>query len=248
MRKPIIAGNWKMNMTISEGVAFINDIKEKVNGTDVEAVICAPATLLKDLKLAAKGTNIKIGAQNMHFEESGAFTGEIAPAMLKELDIDYVIIGHSERRAMFNETDETCNKKVVKALEVGITPILCCGESLEEREAGKEKDIVKTQVEAAFAGIEAGDVSKVVIAYEPIWAIGTGVTATSDQANEMCEMIRDTLVEVYDEATAEEVRIQYGGSVKPANVTEIMNQPHIDGALVGGASLKANDFTALINF
>jgi len=248
MRKPIIAGNWKMNMTIAEGVAFVNEVKDKVAGTDVEAVICAPATLLKDLKEAAKGSNIKIGAQNMHFEESGAFTGEIAPAMLKELDIDYVIIGHSERRAMFNETDETCNLKVKKALEVGITPILCCGESLEEREAGKEKDVVKTQVEAAFAGIPAADVAKIVIAYEPIWAIGTGKTATSEQANDIIAYTRQVIEGLYSDAESEEIRIQYGGSVKPANVEEIMNESDIDGALVGGASLKADSFVELVNF
>ncbi len=248
MRKPIIAGNWKMNMTIAEGVAFVNDIKAKVSGTDVEAVICAPATLLKDLKEATKGTNIKIGAQNMHFEDNGAFTGEIAPAMLKEIDVDFVVIGHSERRAMFNETDETCNKKVIKALEVGITPILCCGESLEEREAGKEKQVVKTQVEAAFAGIEAKDVSTVVIAYEPIWAIGTGKTATSEQANDIIAYVREVVQGLYSDAESEEVRIQYGGSVKPANVEEIMNESDIDGALVGGASLKADSFVELVNF
>ena len=248
MRKPIIAGNWKMNMTIAEGVAFVNEIKDQVTGTDVEAVICAPATLLKDLKEATKGTNIKIGAQNMHFEDSGAFTGEIAPGMLKELDVDYVVIGHSERRAMFNETDETCNKKVKKALEVGITPILCCGESLEEREAGKEKDVVKTQVEAAFAGIDAKNVADVVIAYEPIWAIGTGKTATSQQANEIIAYVREVVKGMYSDAESEEIRIQYGGSVKPSNVEEIMNESDIDGALVGGASLKADSFVELVNF
>jgi len=235
-------------MTIAEGVAFVNDIKDKVTGTDVEAVICAPATLLKDLKEASKGSAIKIGAQNMHFEDGGAFTGEIAPAMLKELDIDYVIIGHSERRAMFNETDETCNLKVKKALEVGITPILCCGETLDEREAGKEKEIVKTQIEAGFVGIDAKDVSTVVVAYEPIWAIGTGKTATSEQANDIIAYVRQVIQGLYSDAESEEVRIQYGGSVKPANVEEIMNESDIDGALVGGASLKADSYLELVNF
>jgi len=248
MRKPIIAGNWKMNMTIASGVEFVNEIKAKVAGSDVEVVVCAPATLLKDLKAATAGTNVKIGAQNMHFEDGGAFTGELAPAMLKELDVDYVIIGHSERRAMFNETDETCNLKVKKALATDITPIFCCGESLDQREAGKEKEVCKVQVEAGFAGIDAGDVSKVVIAYEPIWAIGTGKTATSEQANEIIAYIRDVVKDMYNGEVSEEVRIQYGGSVKPANVSEIMNMSDIDGALVGGASLKADSFVDLVNF
>ena len=248
MRKPIIAGNWKMNMTIASGVEFVNEIKDKVAGSDVEVVICAPATLLKDLKEAAKGTNVKIGAQNMHFEDNGAFTGEIAPAMLKELDVDFVVIGHSERRAMFNETNETCNKKVIKALETGITPILCCGESLEQREAGEEKEVVKVQIEAGLKAISAADVTKIVIAYEPIWAIGTGKTATSEQANEIIAYVREVVKGLYSDAESEEVRIQYGGSVKPANVEEIMNMSDIDGALVGGASLKADSFVDLVNF
>ena len=248
MRKPIIAGNWKMNMTIKSGVDFINEVKGKVTGSDVEAVICAPATMLKDLKEAAKDSDVKIGAQNMHFEESGAFTGEIAPAMLKELDVDYVIIGHSERRAMFNETDETCNKKVLKALEVAIDPILCCGETLEQREAGEEKHVVKVQIEAGLKDVTAADMEKVVIAYEPIWAIGTGKTATADQANDIIAYVREVVTGLYDDAVSEKVRIQYGGSVKPANVEEIMNKSDIDGALVGGASLKADSFVELVNF
>lgn len=179
MRKPIIAGNWKMHKTIAEALEFVNDVKDKVNNDNVEAVICAPFTLLKDLKEATKGTNIKIGAQNMHFEEKGAFTGEISPLMLKELDMDYVVIGHSERRQYFNETNETVNKKVLKALEVGIDPILCVGETLEEREAGNTKDVCKVQVEKALENVSKEDLAKVVIAYEPVWAIGTGKTATS---------------------------------------------------------------------
>lgn len=248
MRKPIIAGNWKMNMSISEGKAFINAIKDQVKETDVEAVICAPFTMLKDLKEVTVGTNIKIGAQNMHFEESGAYTGEVSPTMLKEIDVDYVIIGHSERRQYFNETDETVNKKVLKALEHGILPIMCCGETLEQREANETKDVVKVQVERGLVGIDEKALKDVVIAYEPIWAIGTGRTATSEQANEVIAYIREVIANVYNGEISEEVRIQYGGSVKPSNVSEIMNESDIDGALVGGASLKAEDYVQLVNF
>ena len=247
MRKPIIAGNWKMHKTIAEALEFVSDIKDRVNNEKVEAVICAPFTLLKDLKEATKGTSIKIGAQNMHFEEKGAFTGEISPLMLKELDMDYVIIGHSERRQYFNETNETVNKKVLKALEVGIDPILCVGETLEEREAGNTKDVCKVQVEKALENVSKEDIAKVVIAYEPIWAIGTGKTATSEDANDVIAYIRQVVANLYKDL-ANEVRIQYGGSVKPSNVGEIMNQSDIDGALVGGASLEANDYVQLVNF
>lgn len=225
----------------------MNEVKDRVNNDKVEAVICAPFTLLKDLKQATKGTNIKIGAQNMHFEEKGAFTGEISPLMLKELDMDYVVIGHSERRQYFNETDETVNKKVLKALEVGIDPILCVGETLEEREAGNTKDVCKVQVEKALENVSKEDLAKVVIAYEPVWAIGTGKTATSEDANDVIAYIREVVANLYGEL-ANEVRIQYGGSVKPSNVAEIMNQSDIDGALVGGASLEANDYVELVNF
>lgn len=247
MRKPIIAGNWKMHKTIAEALEFVNEVKDRVNNDKVEAVICAPFTLLKDLKQATKGTNIKIGAQNMHFEEKGAFTGEISPLMLKELDMDYVVIGHSERRQYFNETDETVNKKVLKALEVGIDPILCVGETLEEREAGNTKDVCKVQVEKALENVSKEDLAKVVIAYEPVWAIGAGKTATSEDANDVIAYIREVVANLYGEL-ANEVRIQYGGSVKPSNVAEIMNQSDIDGALVGGASLEANDYVELVNF
>ena len=247
MRKPIIAGNWKMHKTIAEALEFVNEVKDRVNNDKVEAVICAPFTLLKDLKQATKGTNIKIGAQNMHFEEKGAFTGEISPLMLKELDMDYVVIGHSERRQYFNETDETVNKKVLKALEVGIDPILCVGETLEEREAGNTKDVCKVQVEKSLENVSKEDLAKVVIAYEPVWAIGTGKTATSEDANDVIAYIREVVANLYGEL-ANEVRIQYGGSVKPSNVAEIMNQSDIDGALVGGASLEANDYVELVNF
>nr|WP_314276812.1 triose-phosphate isomerase [uncultured Peptostreptococcus sp.] len=246
MRKPIIAGNWKMNKTIKEGLEFIEEVKGLTEG-DVEVLVCAPFTLLKDLKLATKGTNIKIGAQNMHYENSGAFTGEVAPANLVEIEMDYVIIGHSERREYYGETDETCNKKVLKAIEVGIDPILCCGETLEEREADKTMDKVKGQIVAGLAGVKAEDLAKVVIAYEPIWAIGTGKTATAEQANEVIAYIRQVVRNVYGDL-ADQVRIQYGGSVKPANVAEIMGQSDIDGALVGGASLKSADFLGLLKF
>lgn len=246
MRTPIIAGNWKMNKTISEGVAFVNEVKGKTEG-NAEVLICAPFTLLKDLKEATKGTNIKIGAQNMHYENSGAFTGEVAPSNLVELGIDYVIIGHSERREYFNETDETCNKKVLKAIEVGINPILCCGETLEERESGKTLDKVESQIVKGLADVKSEDLEKVVIAYEPIWAIGTGKTATSEQANEVISEIRKVVKGMYGDL-AEKVRIQYGGSVKPSNVAEIMGQSDIDGALVGGASLNPTDFLGLLKF
>ena len=248
MRKPIIAGNWKMHKTIAEAVEFVNDIKDKVDNTDVEAVICAPFTLLKDLKEATKGTNIKIGAQNMHYAEQGAFTGEISAPMLKELNIDYVVLGHSERRQYFNETNETVNKKVIKALEEGIDPILCVGETLEEREASETKNVCKEQTEKALVGVSAEDMKKVVIAYEPVWAIGTGKTATAEDANDVIAYIREVVKGLYGEEISEEVRIQYGGSVKPSNVAEIMNQSDIDGALVGGASLLASDYTELVNF
>ena len=247
MRKPIIAGNWKMHKTIKEALEFVNEVKDKVNSDKVEAVICAPFTLLKDLKEATKGTNIKIGAQNMHFEEKGAFTGEVSPLMLKEIDMDYVVIGHSERRQYFNETDETVNKKVLKALEVGIDPILCVGETLEQREAGKTKDVCKVQVEKALENVLKDDLAKVVVAYEPIWAIGTGKTATAEDANDVISYIREVIKGLYGEL-ANEVRIQYCGSVKPSNVAEIMGQSDIDGALVGGASLASNDYLDLVNF
>ncbi|WP_417203135.1 triose-phosphate isomerase [Acetoanaerobium sticklandii] len=248
MRKPIIAGNWKMHKTIAEALEFVEKIKAEVAGTDVETVICTPFTQLKDIKQAVKDTNIKVGAQNMHYEEKGAFTGEISAAMLKELMVDYVIIGHSERRQYFNETDETVNKKVKKALAYEITPIMCVGESLEEREAEKTKEIVKDQTKKGLEGLTNEQVSSLVIAYEPIWAIGTGKTASSQDANEVIAYIREVVKDMYSEEVSEEVRIQYGGSVKPSNVEEIMNESDIDGALVGGASLEASDFTALVNF
>ncbi len=248
MRIPIIAGNWKMNKTIDEGIRLVNEIKAPVADTDVEVVVCVPFVLLDALKKELKGTNIKLGAQNMHWEESGAFTGEISPIMLKEIGVDYVIIGHSERRQYFAETDETVNKKIKSALNYDINSIVCVGETLEQRESGKAKDIVKNQIVKALDGIDKQDAIKIVFAYEPIWAIGTGKTASSEEANEMIAFIRQTIKEKYDEDVSEEVRIQYGGSVKPHNVTDIMNQIDIDGALVGGASLKANNFVEIVNF
>ena len=248
MRIPIIAGNWKMNKTISEGVALISEIKDVANNTDVEAVVCVPYISLQAAKKELEGSKVKLGAQNMHWEESGAFTGEISPLMLKEIGVDYVVLGHSERRQYFNETDETVNKKIKAALSHDIKPILCIGETLEQRENGEAKDVIKSQILKAIEEIDANDMAKIVVAYEPIWAIGTGKTSSSEDANEMISFIRVALEEKYGEDTSEEVRIQYGGSVKPNNVSEIMSQSDIDGALVGGASLKAEDFTQLVNF
>lgn len=248
MRRPIIAGNWKMNLSIAEGVKFVNDIKEAVKDTEVEVVICAPFTLLKDLAEAAKGTNIKIAAQNMHFEKNGAFTGEVSADMLKEVGVTHVVIGHSERRQYFAESNETVNLKVKAALAAGLVPIKCCGETLEQREADETKTVCKVQVVEGLKDISAEDVKKVVIAYEPIWAIGTGKTATAEQANDVIAYIRSVLADLYGEEVSEEVRIQYGGSVKPENVEEIMNEVDIDGALVGGASVKADSFISLVNF
>ncbi len=248
MRKPIIAGNWKMHKSIADGLAFVSAVKSEVAGTDVETVICAPFTLLPSLVEAVKGTNIKIGAQNMHFEDKGAFTGEVSADMLLDIGVTHVIIGHSERRQYFAETDETVNKKAIKALAKGLIPIICCGETLEQREALETKTLVKGQIEKAFAGISASDAVKTVVAYEPIWAIGTGKTASSQDANDVIAYIREVLEKTYGDDVSEEIRIQYGGSVKPSNVEEIMNETDIDGALVGGASLEPSDFIELINF
>ncbi|MDO5414358.1 MAG: triose-phosphate isomerase [Bacillota bacterium] len=248
MRIPLIAGNWKMFKTKAEALAFAEEFKGLYQGTDVQAAICAPFTNLEALVEAFKDTDIMVGAQNVHFADEGAYTGEISVSMLEEIGVDLCIIGHSERRQYFGETDETCNLKLKKLFEGSIRPILCVGESLEERDADKAFDIVKGQLEADLEGIAGEDIKKLVIAYEPIWAIGTGRTATPEQAEEMCAFIRETLIALYDEEVADEVIIQYGGSVKPANATEIMNQEEIDGALVGGASLKAKDFMEIIDF
>ena len=247
MRTPIIAGNWKMNNTIAEAIKLIEEIKTNSLNNDVEAVVCVPFTVLTDVKRAIGESNIKLGAQNMHWEENGAFTGEISPSMLNEIGIHYCIIGHSERRQYFNENDETVNKKIKSALSHDIKPIVCVGETLEEREANKAEEIVKNQVIKAFEGIDSKDLEKFVIAYEPIWAIGTGKTASSEDANAMCKFIRETIGELYDDKK-DIVRIQYGGSVKPGNIKELMEKSDIDGALVGGASLKADDFVKLVNY
>ena len=248
MRIPFIAGNWKMFKTKAEAIAFAEEFRELYKDTDVQTAICAPFTNLEALKEAFAGTEIKVGAQNVHFADEGAFTGEISVSMLEEIGVDFCIVGHSERRKYFGETDETVNKKLKKLFEGPIRPILCVGESLEERDADKAFDVVGGQIKADLEGIDAADVKKLVIAYEPIWAIGTGRTATPDQAEEMCAFIRKTLIELYGEEVSDEVIIQYGGSVKPANATEIMNMDEIDGALVGGASLKPEDFMEIIDF
>ena len=237
-----------MFKTKAEAIAFAEEFRELYKDTDVQTAICAPFTNLEALKEAFAGTEIKVGAQNVHFADEGAFTGEISVSMLEEIGVDFCVIGHSERRQYFGETDETVNLKLKKLLTGSIRPIMCVGESLEERDAGKAFDRVKSQLELGLADIAAADASKIVIAYEPIWAIGTGRTATPEQAEEMCAFIRSTLIELYDEETADQVIIQYGGSVKPANATEIMNMDEIDGALVGGASLKAKDFMEIIDF
>lgn len=247
MRKKIVAGNWKMNMTPAKAVELINSLKNEINTTDVDVVVCPPFVCLPAVLDAVKGTNIAVGAQNMHFEENGAYTGEIAPSMLVELGVKYVIIGHSERRQYFAETDVTVNKKVLKAIEHNLVPILCVGESLEEREQGITIDLVRLQTKIALKDVKAEDAKKVVIAYEPIWAIGTGKTATSAQAEEVCKAIREVVAEVYGQEVADEVRVQYGGSVNGGNANELFNMGNIDGGLVGGASLKA-EFTSIVNY
>jgi triose-phosphate isomerase len=247
MRRKIIAGNWKMNKTPSEAVALVNELKDLVKNDEVDVVYCVPAIDIVPVVEAVKGTNVKIGAENMYFEESGAYTGEISAAMLKDAGVEYVIIGHSERRDYFKEDDVLLNKKVKKAIEAGITPILCCGETLEQREMGIAVDFIRLQIKSDLKDVAATDVAKLVIAYEPIWAIGTGKTATSDQAEEICKAVRDCIREMYDDATAEKVRIQYGGSVNAGNAAELFTKPNIDGALVGGASLKA-DFGQIVNY
>ena len=246
-RKKIIAGNWKMNMTPSEAVALINTLKPLVQNDEVDVLLCVPAIDIIPAMEAAKGTNIQIGAENMYFEEKGAYTGEISPNMLNDAGVKYVIIGHSERREYFAETDETVNKKVLKAFEHGITPIVCCGESLTQREQGITIDWIRQQIKIAFLNVTADQAKTAVIAYEPIWAIGTGKVATTEQAEEVCAAIRACIGEIYDEATAEAIRIQYGGSVSAASAPELFAQPDIDGGLVGGASLKP-DFGKIVNY
>ncbi len=248
MRVPFIAGNWKMFENRAEAREFAEEFKKLYKDTDVQTAICAPFTDLETLVEAFAGTDIKVGAQNVHFADEGAYTGEVSVAMLEDIGVDFCIVGHSERRQYFAETDETVNLKLKKLLTGAIRPIMCVGESLDERDAGSAFDRVKSQLQLGLADIDAKDAARIVIAYEPIWAIGTGRTATPEQAEEMCAFIRNTLIELYDEDTADEMIIQYGGSVKPANATDIMNMDEIDGALVGGASLKAKDFMEIIDF
>ena len=246
-RKKIIAGNWKMNMTPSEAVKLCADLKDLVKSDSVDVVYCVPAIDIVPVVEAVKGTNVAVGAENMYFEEKGAYTGEISAAMLKDAGVQYVIIGHSERREYFAETDETVNKKVLKAFEHGITPIVCCGETLTQREQGVTIDFVRQQIKIAFLNVTAEQAAAAVIAYEPIWAIGTGKVATTEQAEEVCKAIRECVGEIYDDATAAAVRIQYGGSVSASNAAELFAQADIDGGLVGGASLKT-DFGKIVNY
>ena len=246
-RRKIVAGNWKMNMTPSEAVALVELLKPLVVSEDVDVVFCVPAIDIIPVVKACEGTNISVGAENMYFEEKGAYTGEISPNMLTDAGVKYVIIGHSERREYFAETDETVNKKVLKAFEHGLTPIICCGETLTQREQGITLDWIRQQIKIAFQNVTAEQAKTAVIAYEPIWAIGTGKVATTEQAEEVCGAIRACIKEVYDEATAEAIRIQYGGSVSASSAPELFAQADIDGGLVGGASLKP-DFGAIVNY
>ena len=246
MRKPIIAGNWKMNNTASQGVALVKAIAPLVEDAECDVVVCVPAIDIPAVGEALKGTKIALGAQNVHFAEKGAYTGEISASMLKEYGVEYVIIGHSERRQYFGETDETVNKRTLAALAAGLTPIVCIGESLEERETGKTESVLAKQIEEGFKGIE--DIKKIVVAYEPVWAIGTGRTATAEQANETIGFIRRKIGEMFCPKCAENVRIQYGGSMNAGNCKELMAMPEIDGGLIGGASLKAPDFAAIVHY
>jgi len=247
MRKKIVAGNWKMNKTMAETLEFAGDMSKKVDFADVDVVFCVPYTAISAASTAVEGTSVAIGAQNMHFEEAGAYTGEISAVMLKDFAVKYVIIGHSERRAYFGETDDTVNKKTKAAISHDLIPIVCVGETLGQRQLNITIEHVRTQVKIAFNGICSADAQKIVIAYEPIWAIGTGVTATVLQAEEACAAVRQVLSELYGAATANAIRIQYGGSVTADNARELFLQPNIDGGLVGGASIKA-DFDKIVNY
>ena len=248
MRKAIIAGNWKMNKTPAEAKALVEALKPLVKDASCDVVVCVPAVDIATAKAAAKGSNIKVGAQNVHFAKSGAYTGELSADMLKEAGAEYVIIGHSERRQYFGETDATVNQRVLAAVNAGLKVILCVGEKLEERNAGYTDALVEYQTLIALTGLDKKQVEKIVVAYEPVWAIGTGVTATDEQANETIGVIRAALARKYGKGTANKVRIQYGGSMKPSNVKGLMAQPEIDGGLIGGASLKAEDFAAVVNY
>ena len=248
MRRKVIAGNWKMNMLPNEAIEYIEAFAPMVKDTENEVILCVPYTNLFYTLMNAQGTNIKIGAQNMHFAENGAYTGEVSPQMLKSIGVEYVIIGHSERRQYYNETDETVNKKVKAAYEVGLKPIVCVGESLEEREAGKTESIITNQTRLALDGLSNEDVEATIIAYEPIWAIGTGKTATSEDANNSIKAIRAEIARIYGNDVAEKVIIQYGGSVKSSNAKELFTTTDIDGGLVGGASLKPDEFSKIVNY
>ena len=247
-RSVIAAGNWKMNKLPSEAVEFVKELRDRVKDASTKIIIGVPFVALDGAVREARGTNIKVAAQNMHWEDNGAFTGEISAKMLKDIGVEYVIIGHSERRQYFNETDETVNKKVLKAFEVGLTPIICVGESLAQREQGVTKDLVRYQVKIALLGLTKKQASEVIIAYEPIWAIGTGKTATKEQANEVCAIIRDTVRELYDEEVSKNIHIQYGGSVNTKTAKELFEMSDIDGGLIGGASLKLDDFEKIAKY
>ena len=248
MRRKVIAGNWKMNMLPNEAIRFIEELVPLVKDTENEVILCVPYTDLFYALLTAQNTNIKIGAQNMHFEESGAYTGEVSGKMLKSIHVEYVMIGHSERRQYFNETDETVNKKIKAAFQYDLKPIVCVGETLEQREAGKTEEIITKQTELALEGLTENQVKNTIIAYEPIWAIGTGKTATKEDANNSIKAIRNKIVEIYGQMVADEVIIQYGGSVKSTNAKELFEMSDIDGGLVGGASLKAEEFSKIVQF
>jgi len=249
MRKPIIAGNWKMYKTVQEAKALVDELRSAVKDAgDVEVVVCPPFTALDIVTATAKGTNISVGAQNMHWEEQGAYTGEISPVMLRGMGCKYVILGHSERREYFTETDENVNKKAKAAFKNGLLPIVCVGEKLDHREKGITEQVVKTQVEGGIKGLEKDQVARLVVAYEPVWAIGTGKTASDEDAQQVIGFIRSVITQMYGQELADKVRIQYGGSVKPDNIAGLMRQKDIDGALVGGASLDAKNFAGIVKF
>jgi len=248
VRKAVIAGNWKMNKTPTEAKALIEEMKPLVAGADCDVVLCVPAIDVPAAVEAAKGSNIHIGAENVHFKESGAYTGEISAAMLKDAGVEYVVIGHSERRTYFAETDQTVNLRTLAALKAGLKAIVCVGETLEQRKLGYTETLLKFQTKMALTNVTADQLENVIIAYEPVWAIGTGLTATDEQANETIGVIRAALARKYGKRVADKVRIQYGGSMKPSNVDGLMKQPEIDGGLIGGASLKAEDFARIVNY
>jgi triosephosphate isomerase len=252
-RKPIIAGNWKMHHDHLVAIQVVQKLSYRLVDDDYEAVdvvVCPPFTDVRTLQTVIQADKLKmsLGAQNCHWEDQGAFTGEVSPPMLAKLAVEFVIVGHSERRQFFGETDETVNKKLKAVMKHGMTPIVCVGETLEEREAGATTEKVASQIRGGFAGVKAAEAARVVVAYEPIWAIGTGKTATAADANETCAVIRETVAGLYDQPTAEQIRIQYGGSVKAANAAELMAQPHIDGALVGGAALDPDEFARIVQY